>query len=112
MTDLAELDCESIDSDTSQAKMEDIENYLQEIEGWELNKGDPPKIQKEFIFENFKEAIEFVNKVADIAQEQWHHPDISIYGFNKALIEFTSHEIGGLHKNDFIMAAKVNKIEF
>lgn len=105
------MECETIEEETSPLSNNEENQYLKKVDGWKLKKDDPHKIQKEFIFENFKEAIEFVNKVAEIAQKQWHHPDISIYGFNKTLIEFTTHEIGGLHKNDFIMAAKVNQIE-
>lgn len=67
------------------------------------------KIKKEFVFADFKEAIEFINKVADIAEEEGHHPDIHIF-YNKVMIELWTHEIGGLSENDFILASKIEKI--
>ncbi|MDO8664154.1 MAG: 4a-hydroxytetrahydrobiopterin dehydratase [Candidatus Liptonbacteria bacterium] len=94
----------------------EIKTYLTQIkEGWEvidtstsLSAGNK-KIQKEFIFENFKQAMEFVNKVAPIAEEEGHHPDIYIF-YNKVKLELWTHAIGGLSENDFILAAKVDNI--
>ena len=68
------------------------------------------KVVRRFKFKNFKEAINFVNKVADLAEEEDHHPNISIYGWNKVKLTFFTHAIKGLSENDFIMAAKVNQI--
>lgn len=71
---------------------------------------DEKKIEKKFKFKDFKEAMSFVNKVADLAEEQGHHPDIEI-SYNKVKIELTTHAIGGLSTNDFVMAAKIETIE-
>ncbi|CAN5290036.1 4a-hydroxytetrahydrobiopterin dehydratase [soil metagenome] len=71
---------------------------------WEVIDGK--KIQHQFEFKNFKEAMEFVNKVAEIAEEEQHHPDIYIF-YNKVRIELWTHAINGLFKNDFILAAKI-----
>lgn len=67
------------------------------------------KIQREFRFKNFKLAIDFVNKVADIAENEGHHPDIYIY-YNIVNLELWTHAIGGLSENDFIMARKIELI--
>lgn len=67
-------------------------------------------ISKEFKFKNFKDALEFVNKVGAIAETEGHHPDINL-GWGKVNITLTTHAINGLSQNDFIMAAKINKIE-
>ena len=67
------------------------------------------KIRRQFTFKNFKEAIAFVNKVADIADQEGHHPDIYIF-YNKVQLELFTHAVGGLSENDFIMAAKIDKI--
>ena len=67
------------------------------------------KILREFIFKNFKEAISFVNSVADLSEREGHHPDIFIF-YNKVKIELWTHFIGGLSKNDFILAAKIEDI--
>lgn len=74
---------------------------------WELV--DDKKIKHEFKFKDFKEAMSFVNKIADIAEAEGHHPDIYIF-YNKVKIELSTHFIKGLSENDFIMAAKIEAI--
>lgn len=71
---------------------------------WEVI--DNKKIEKEFKFKDFKEAMKFVNKVADLANEQGHHPDIAIF-YNKVKIDLSTHAIKGLSPNDFIIASKI-----
>lgn len=86
-----------------------IKDYLTVLKTkWEVV--DNKKLKKEFKFKDFKEAMTFVNKVADIAEEENHHPDISIY-YSKVVIELWTHKIGGLHENDFIMASKIERLE-
>ena len=84
--------------------------YLKEVEGWSIIREGVHRIKKEFYFEDFKDAMKFVNKVADIAEEEGHHPDIYIY-YNEVILELHTHAIRGLHLNDFVMAAKINAIE-
>ncbi|MFW9820819.1 MAG: 4a-hydroxytetrahydrobiopterin dehydratase [Candidatus Thorarchaeota archaeon] len=89
---------------------EDKENiYLSQVEGWSLLREGIHRIKKEFIFGDFEEAMRFVNKVADVAEDEGHHPDIYIY-YNEVILELHTHAIKGLHLNDFIMAAKINEI--
>lgn len=85
---------------------EDAQDYLDEVSGWTLDV-DTKKISKEFKFSDFIGAINFVNLVADIAEQEGHHPDIQIH-YNKVLLELSTHAIGGLSENDFIVAAKVD----
>lgn len=85
-----------------------IDQYKPQLKlDWEIVDGK--KLRREFKFENFKEAIAFVNKVADLAEGQGHHPDISIY-YSKVIIELWTHKIGGLFVNDFILAAKIEQL--
>lgn len=81
---------------------------LLEVEGWNISK-NAKKITKEFLFRNFDKAMDFVNSVADLAEQQGHHPDITIQ-YNKVLLELTTHAIKGLSQNDFILAAKIDAI--
>ena len=67
------------------------------------------QIEREFKFKDFKEAMDFVNCVADLANREDHHPDISIY-YNKVRLTLSTHKIGGLSKNDFILAAKIDQL--
>lgn len=81
----------------------------------ELNSGlkspwivtDNLKISKEFTFKDFSQTIRFVNLVADIAEEQGHHPVMHVY-YSKVIIELWTHAILGLSENDFILAAKID----
>lgn len=66
-------------------------------------------IEREFKFKDFREAIAFINRVADAAEEQGHHPDIYI-SYSKVRLELSTHKIGGLSRNDFILAAKIDQL--
>lgn len=77
--------------------------------GWLLLRDGTHKIRRQFKFKNFKEAMIFVNKVAEIAESEGHHPDIYIF-YNKVQLDLFTHAVGGLSENDFIMAAKINTI--
>lgn len=84
--------------------------HLKEVDRkWILLTTDAHKIRRQFTFKDFKEAIAFVNEVAKIAEEEGHHPDIYIF-YNKVQIDLFTHAVGGLSENDFIMAAKIDKL--
>ena len=74
---------------------------------WE-REGD--EIVREWRFENFAEAIAFVNKVAEAAEEANHHPDIFVHGWNKVRLSLTNHSAGGLTDADFAVAARFDKL--
>lgn len=84
----------------------DAQDYLDETPDWTLDK-DSKKISKEYKFQDFIGAINFVERVADIAEMEGHHPDIHIH-YNKVLLELWTHAIGGLSENDFIVAIKID----
>ena len=83
----------------------------------ELNAGAPSwrleqnatRLERRFEFRNFVEAMKFVNRVADLAEQQGHHPDFAIH-WNKVDLTLWTHKIGGLHENDFILAAKIDRL--
>ena len=106
MTDLTSKKCVSHNKMTLLSK-EEIMGYLSQLkEGWVF---EVAKIKKLFNFGDFKEAMEFVSKVAVIAEQEGHHPDITIH-YNKVEIVLWSHFVNGLSINDFILAAKIDKI--
>ena len=86
----------------------EAEKLLSQVKDWEFTDGK--KIEKNFKFKDFKEAMGFVNKVADLAEGEGHHPDIIVHGWNKVRLELSTHAIGGLSENDFILAAKIDNI--
>jgi len=88
---------------------EELVKYLRELPNWEAY-DNGTKIKREFVFEDFNSAIVFVNKVAALAEKEGHHPNIYLYDFKKVRCELWTHKIGGLHKNDFILAAKIDTL--
>ena len=86
----------------------ETDKYLSMVKEWSVEEGK--KIKKEFKFKDFKEALNFVNKVGDIAESENHHPNIYLYGWNKVRITLTTHAIKGLSINDFILASKIDKL--
>ncbi len=70
---------------------------------------DQIKLKKEFKFDNFKQAMDFVNKVAQVAEAQQHHPNITI-DYNKVILELWTHSIGGISEKDYAMAEKINQL--
>jgi 4a-hydroxytetrahydrobiopterin dehydratase len=86
----------------------EIQGKLRAVPGWELVKNKA--IQKKFTFANFKEALAFVNKVGELAEQSNHHPDITI-NYNKVTLSLTTHDAGGLTSKDFDLAGHVEKIE-
>ena len=81
------------------------ENYLQEIPGWELV---DEKLFKRFRCKGFLKAIEFVNKMATIAETENHHPNFTV-NYQEVEVTIWTHAIGGLSENDFILAAKIEE---
>jgi len=82
--------------------------FAREVPEWELTH-DATRIKRPFRFANFVAALDFVNKVGALAEEEGHHPDIA-FGWGYANVELYTHKIKGLHENDFIMAAKIDAI--
>jgi len=81
---------------------------LGEVSEWDMSR-DGTKISREFVFRDFLGSMNFIDKVADIAEMEGHHPDIHVY-YNKVMLDLSTHSIGGLSENDFIVAAKINAI--
>ncbi len=88
-------------------KPEEVAIFARDLKDWEVI--DNKKIIKKFKFKDFVESMDFVNRVAEIANNEGHHPDIYI-SYNKVNLELTTHAVKGLTENDFIMVAKVDKL--
>ncbi len=83
-----------------------VDRLLQVIgSGWRV--ADGKRLEREYKFSNFRKAMAVANQVAAIAEEQKHHPDLAV-GWGYVRIALTTHAIDGLHRNDFILAAKIN----
>jgi len=95
--------CEGLGGPLAQ---EEIEDMLRQTPGWEF---EGNSIDKTFGFRNFVEAMEFANRITSIAEEENHHPDLHI-SWGKVRVELSTHSVGGLSTNDFIVAAKINRL--
>jgi 4a-hydroxytetrahydrobiopterin dehydratase len=86
-----------------------VQQFLKEVEGWQLI-DDGKSIQRQWRLKDFTACLDFFNKVGQIAEEEGHHPDLHLTGYRNARIEITTHAIGGLSENDFILAAKIDQV--
>ncbi len=87
---------------------EEAERYLAEVPGWSLS-DDATRIERRFKLKNFAEAQALAVRIGDLAEAEGHHPDIC-YGWGYCRVALHTHKIKGLHENDFIMAAKINRL--
>lgn len=106
--DLTQIKCVPCEGGTPPLEKDKVEEYLKQTPGWELT-NDGVQIFREFRFKDFKESITFVNKVAEIAEAEGHHPDIFI-SYSRVKFNLYTHAIGGLSQNDFILAAKIDQV--
>ena len=105
---LTEKKCTPCQGGIDPMTRDQAEQYMGQVPGWEIT-SDDRKLQRKFKFKNFAEANKFVDQVGELAESEDHHPDIT-FGYGYALVEISTHKIGGLHENDFIFAAKTNAI--
>ncbi len=105
---LAEKHCVPCQGGVPPLPQEDAEQLLAQVPGWSLVQ-DGTRLERRFTFKNFAAAMAFVKRVGDLAEQEGHHPDIA-FGWGYATVTYYTHKIGGLHENDFVMAAKVNEI--
>ncbi len=114
--DLLKKKCVPCEGGVKPFNHEEIEDFMGQVAGWSLSEeasdnlkkfGMGAKFGKVYKFKDFIGAVNFVNNVAEIAEAEGHHPDIKI-NYNKVTLELSTHAIGGLSENDFILAAKVD----
>ncbi|WP_328184686.1 4a-hydroxytetrahydrobiopterin dehydratase [Marinobacter sp. OP 3.4] len=110
MPALEKEQCEACRADAPTVTPEEQDTLMQELPDWEVIKVDGVnQLRREFRFRNFVQAQAFTNRVADLAEEEGHHPAI-LLEFGKATVRWWTHKIHGLHRNDFIMAARTDRL--
>jgi len=107
MSELSSKQCVPCRGGVPPLTADEIKPLLNQLQGWEVV--DEHHLRKVYRFSNFREALGFVDKVGEIAEEQGHHPDIC-FGWGQAEITIWTHKINGLTESDFILAAKVDEI--
>ena len=108
MSELTQKRCIPCEGGTLPLERSDSEKLLLQLPGWELS-DDGKKISKQYVYANFAEALAFADKVGVIAEQENHHPDLLI-SWGKANVTLSTHSIGGLSENDFIVASKIEEI--
>ena len=104
--DLTKKKCVPCEAGTPSLDETKINEFLEQIPTWTLRSGH---LYKKFKFKNFLEAMKFINSIAEVAEKEGHHPDFCVH-YNKVEIELWTHAINGLSENDFIVAAKIDKL--
>jgi len=105
--ELTKQKCEACEGGVIPLNRIEADILLKQIPGWEVA-DDVKSISRQYAFKNFKEALAFVNQVGELAESEGHHPDIHLTDFKKVSIDLSTHAIGGLSNNDFILAAKID----
>jgi 4a-hydroxytetrahydrobiopterin dehydratase len=108
MTELAAKTCVPCRGGVPPMARTEAERYVREAPGWAL-RDDGTRIERTFKLKNFKEALVLVNRIGALAEDEGHHPDIN-FGWGYVTVSLHTHKIKGLHENDFIMAAKINRL--
>lgn len=103
---LEEQKCVACEGLKARLSEQETNNMLRQAPGWEMVDNS---IMKEFKFPNFVDAMKFANAITTIAEEENHHPDLHI-SWGKVRVELSTHSVGGLSTNDFIVAAKINRL--
>ncbi len=110
MDHLSEQGCEPCQGNVSPVTEEEIAQYKPLIPEWQLlSEQQVSYLERSYTLPNFKTALNFAQKVGGIAEQQGHHPTL-IVEWGKLTVQWWTHTINGLHRNDFIMAAKTDKI--
>ena len=105
---LAQKSCTPCRGGVPPLTREEAEGFGAEAPEWQLL-DDAHRIERKFGFKNFREALSFVDRVGELAEAEGHHPDIS-FGWGYATVSLRTKKIKGLHENDFIMAAKIDRL--
>ena len=106
--DLASKKCAPCRGGVPPLTLAEARVFSSAVPGWSLEE-NATRLHRLFEFEDFRAAIGFVNRVADLAESEGHHPDITIH-WNKVDLVLWTHKIGGLQENDFILAAKIDRL--
>ena len=112
MENLSKKKCVACDGNIPPFDKSEIHKYLKKVDGWDVKSNEDKNyyLIKNFKFKNFKESLNFINKVGEIAERENHHPDI-FFGWGYCKIKIFTHAIKGLAESDFILAAKIDNLD-
>lgn len=108
MNELSKKKCKPCEDKTGLLPKDEAVHLLEETDKWTIVENT--HIEKSIRFKDFKSALNFINKVSEIAEQENHHPDFCLTSWNKVTFTLSTHSIGGLSENDFILAAKIDEL--
>jgi 4a-hydroxytetrahydrobiopterin dehydratase len=106
---LVEKKCQPCEGGVEPVSPDEARAQLGKLAGWRLTHDDQ-RIRKDWVVKNFMAGLDFFNRVAEVAENEGHHPDLHLEGYRNVSIELWTHAIGGLSENDFILAAKIDRL--
>jgi 4a-hydroxytetrahydrobiopterin dehydratase len=109
VSELKSRHCQPCEGGVPPLTAEQVRAYLKEVPQWKLT-ADGKAIRREWRVKDFATALEFFRRVGDIAEKEDHHPDLHLTGYRNVAVEMTTHALGGLSENDFILAAKIDTL--
>lgn len=107
---LCQLHCAPCEGGVEKMSAEEAARQNAELDGWKLSE-DATQIEKKWNCGNFVKALAFVNRIGELAEQQNHHPDLHVEGYRHVRVVLSTHAIGGLSDNDFIVAARIDALE-
>ncbi|MBI2805565.1 MAG: 4a-hydroxytetrahydrobiopterin dehydratase [Planctomycetes bacterium] len=107
--DLTKKRCVACESGVPALSADEVKRLLPAVPAWSLT-ADDKRIRREWRVRDFVTALEFFQRVGQIAEEEDHHPDLHLVGYRNVAIEIWTHAVGGLTENDFILAAKIDQL--
>ncbi len=110
-SELTQKRCVPCEGDISPLHAGGVNELLPQVPGWVVA-SDGRSIRRDWTARNFAAAVRFFNDVAELAEAEGHHPDFHLTGYRQVAIDLTTHAVGGLTENDFILAAKIDAIPF
>ena len=110
MSDFSQQKCEACRAGAPPASADELDDFLRTHNSWErINVNGEPRITRVYTFSNFVDALEFTNRIGQIAEEENHHPAL-LTEWGKVTVSWWTHKIRGLHRNDLIMGAKTDRL--
>ena len=106
-TRLADQKCTPSEKGEKPIVGEEADRLLRQLDGWTVQGGK--ELSKEYTFPDFRQALDFVNRLGEVAESEGHHPDLYLT-WGKVRVSLSTHSIGGLSKSDFILAAKADTV--
>lgn len=107
--ELSRMQCEACRADAPRVSDDELKNLLAQIPDWSIEVRDGiMQLEKIYTFSNFAEALAFTNRIGELSEQAGHHPAL-LTEWGRVTVTWWSHKIKGLHKNDFIMAARTDK---